>query len=121
MNSKSTERVRLRWYDPIFLRIIPPLGALLIKLVMRTCRVVKVVGQEKEREVISQSKSGAVYATWHQRMSYHFHHFGSRHVTIMISRSRDGEYAARIAAWLGLKNVRGSSSRGGLGALKALV
>jgi len=39
----------------------------------------------------------------------------------MISRSRDGEYAAQIAAWLGYKNVRGSSSRGGLGALKALV
>lgn len=118
---KPSDHVRFRWYDHILLRIIPPLGALLIKLLMGTCRVVQVVGQEKEREAISRSENGALYATWHQRMSYHSHYFGSRHVTIMISRSRDGEYAARIAAWLGLKNVRGSSSRGGLGALKALV
>ena len=72
MNSKSTERVRLRWCDPILLRVIPPLAALLIKLLMLSCRVVKVVGQEKEREVISQPENGALYATWHQRMSYLF-------------------------------------------------
>jgi lysophospholipid acyltransferase (LPLAT)-like uncharacterized protein len=97
------------------------LAALLIKLLMLSCRVVQVVGQEKEREVISQSATGALYATWHQRMSYHFHYFGSRHATTMISRSRDGEYAAQMAAWLGFKSVRGSSSLGGLRALKALV
>ena len=39
---------------------------------------------------------------------------------MMISRSRDGEYVAQVAAWLGFKSVRGSSSLGGLRALKAL-
>jgi lysophospholipid acyltransferase (LPLAT)-like uncharacterized protein len=38
----------------------------------------------------------------------------------MISQSRDGEYATRIAKWLGFKNVRGSSTRGGGQALKEL-
>jgi lysophospholipid acyltransferase (LPLAT)-like uncharacterized protein len=70
---------------------------------------------------MAQSGGKALYATWHQRMSYHSHYFSSRHLTIMISRSRDGEYAARIAEWLGYKNVRGSSTRGGLGAFKELV
>lgn len=117
----SSDSVRFRWYDAIFLRVIPPLFALLIKLLMLTCRVVKVEGLESYREAISQSGGKALYATWHQRMSYHFHYFGSHHPTVMISRSRDGEYAARIAAWLGFKNVRGSSTRGGLGAFKELV
>jgi lysophospholipid acyltransferase (LPLAT)-like uncharacterized protein len=101
------------WYDAILLRVIPPLAALLIKLLMLSCKVIKVEGEEKEREAFSRSGGGAVYATWHQRMPYHFHYFGSRHVTVMISQSRDGEYAARVAQWLGFKNVRGSSSRGG--------
>jgi lysophospholipid acyltransferase (LPLAT)-like uncharacterized protein len=39
----------------------------------------------------------------------------------MISQSRDGEYAARVASWLGFKNVRGSSTRGGSKALREMV
>jgi lysophospholipid acyltransferase (LPLAT)-like uncharacterized protein len=109
------------WYDLILLRIIPPLAALLIKLLMLSCRVAEIEGEEKEREAISRSGGGAVYAGWHQRMSYLFHHFGSSNATTMISQSRDGEYAARAARWLGIKSVRGSSTRRGLGALKELV
>ena len=109
------------WYDAILLRVIPPLAALLIKLLMLSCRVVKVEGEERERKAVGRSKRGAVYAGWHQRMSYHFHYFGSRHVTMMISQSRDGEYAARAASWLGFKNVRGSSTRGGPRALNELT
>ena len=110
-----------RWYDPILLRVIPPLIALLIKVLMLSCRIIRVEGLDRDREAISGSGGGAVYAIWHQRMSYHFHYFGSRHVTVMISQSRDGEYAARMAAWLGFKNVRGSSTRGGAKALNELV
>ncbi len=118
---ESETRNPFRWYDAIFLRIIPPLSAFLIKLLMITCRVVKVEGDDRDKKTLAQSGGKALYATWHQRMSYHSHYFGSRHLTIMISGSRDGEYAARIARWLGYKNVRGSSTRGGLGAFKELV
>jgi lysophospholipid acyltransferase (LPLAT)-like uncharacterized protein len=109
------------WYDVILLRVIPPLAALLIKLLVLSCRVVRVEGEEQKRESVGRSGGGAVYVSWHQRMSYQLPHFGSRHVTTMISQSRDGEYAARIAEWLGLKSVRGSSTQGGFGALKELV
>jgi lysophospholipid acyltransferase (LPLAT)-like uncharacterized protein len=95
--------------------------AFFIKSLMLSCRVVKIEGLERANEAIATSGGGAVFATWHQRMSYHFHYFGSRHVTMMISQSRDGEYAARVASWLGFKNVRGSSSRGGSRAMKKLV
>jgi lysophospholipid acyltransferase (LPLAT)-like uncharacterized protein len=121
MKSKSPEKIRLRWYDPILLWIFPPIAALLIKLLMLSCRVIKVEGQEGFRQALERSGEKVVYATWHQRMPYHFHHFGSRHLTMMISQSRDGEYAARIARWLGFKNVRGSSTRGGSVALKEMT
>ena len=112
---------QFRWYDAILLRVIPPLTAFLVKLLMFTCRVVRVEGEDRERMALSRSGGGAVYATWHQRMSYHYSLFCSRHVTIMISESRDGEYGARVAAWLGFKNVRGSSTRGGTKALRELI
>jgi len=121
MKSKATKSSLLRWYDAIILRIIPPLVAVLIKLLLLSCRVIKVEGKERELEAIAASDGGVIYATWHQRMSYHFHYFGARHVTVMISQSRDGEYVSRVARWLGFKNVRGSSTRGGLDALKELI
>ena len=119
--SHSKPKSALRWYDHLLLRVIPPCAALAIKLLMLSCRVAETAGLESVAEALAESGGGAVYATWHQRMSYHFHHFGKRHVTMMISRSRDGEYAAAVARWLGFKNVRGSSTRGGSQALKELV
>jgi len=120
MPSRAT-RNRHPWYDAVLLRIVPPLAALFVKLLMVSCRVVRIEGFEATQEAISGTDGGAVYATWHQRMSYHFHHFGSRHVTMMISRSRDGEYAARMARWLGFRDVRGSSTRGGSQALREII
>lgn len=111
----------LRWYDHFFLLVIPPIAALLIKLLMLSCRVVRVEGAERAWSAVEASTRGAVFASWHQRMSYHFHYFGSRHLTIMISKSRDGEYAARTAGWLGFRHVRGSSSRDGSRALKEII
>ncbi len=121
MKSTSHKKSSLRWYDPILLSIICPLAALVIKLLMLSCRLVRVEGEEEEKKAREQSGGPAVYATWHQRMPYHFHYFGSRHVTMMISPSRDGEYAARIAKWLGFRNVRGSSTHGGSEALKTVI
>ena len=106
---------------PILLRILPPLAALLIKLMMLTCRVTRRKGLEAENKALKKSGGKAVYALWHQRMSYNFHYGASRRATVVISQSRDGEYAARLASWLGFKNVRGSSTRGGYKALKKIM
>ena len=65
-----------------------------------------------------------IVAIWHQRflpaLAYvtKFRRFDP---IIMISQSRDGELAARLADRLGLVPVRGSSSKGGTTALKAIT
>jgi lysophospholipid acyltransferase (LPLAT)-like uncharacterized protein len=53
--------------------------------------------------------------TWLRR------HHGLRGVTVLTSRSRDGELAEAYARRFGLDVVRGSSSRGGAVALRALA
>jgi len=88
---------------------------------MSSCSVVKKKGLENQKVALSRADGRAIYVTWHQRMSFNFHIFGPMHVTMIISQSRDGEYAARTARLLGFKNVRGSSTRGGVRALKSMI
>jgi len=64
---------------------------------------------------------GALYVSWHQRMFYSIHYLGHESLYIMISQSRDGEYAAKIASLLGFRNVRGSSTRNGTKALREQI
>jgi hypothetical protein len=95
--------------------------AFLGSTLMRSCRIQAKFGEKAVRNALKRSGGRAVYATWHQRMSYHFHYFGKLHLLMMISGSRDGEYAARLASCFGFGYVRGSSTRGGSQALKAMV
>jgi lysophospholipid acyltransferase (LPLAT)-like uncharacterized protein len=105
--------------DFCYRQLFPRAGLLLIKLISRTYRY-RVVGLENERQAL-QDHGSVVYASWHQRMFPGFAFFATRQpVAVMISQSRDGEMIARAVAMLGWRPVRGSSSRGGLRALKQL-
>jgi lysophospholipid acyltransferase (LPLAT)-like uncharacterized protein len=121
MSSKTDTKSLLRWYDPILLTILPPLAMLLLKLLLFSCRVIKIEGREKEKDVLTKSQGRAVYATWHQRVIYHARYLARKNLTVMVSQSRDGEYAVRLVGLFGHNNVRGSSTRGGPQALKELT
>jgi len=111
----------LRWYDPIFLIILPPVVTLVIKLILYSCRIIKVEGRERAVEALEQSQGKAVYATWHQRVIFQGRHLARKNITVMVSQSRDGEYAIRLVSLFGHSTVRGSSTRGGSLALKKLT
>lgn len=110
----------LKWWEKILLVVAPPVVAFLLRLWCGTCRVVARVDEEREREAVRRY-DGCVYATWHQRMFYFFYDFGSRHVTMMGSKSKDGEYAHALALRLGFHTVRGSSTRDGRKAMHELI
>jgi lysophospholipid acyltransferase (LPLAT)-like uncharacterized protein len=106
----------LRPYDRLLLVALPPLVALVIKVLTASCRVVRIYGLEREGEALTTS-SNVLYATWHQRMMYLAAFMKPRRLWILVSQSRDGTYGAETAKWLGFKTIRGSSSRGGVRAL----
>jgi lysophospholipid acyltransferase (LPLAT)-like uncharacterized protein len=66
-----------------------------------------------------------IIAFWHNRtalMAYFFAHYcRGRTAMTFISRSRDGQFITDVAAWFGIKAVRGSSSRHGVSATLAAV
>jgi hypothetical protein len=69
-----------------------------------------------------------IYAVWHGRIlmvpwlnARLRRTRGARRVRVLASRSRDGELVSRFVRRFGLEVVRGSSSRGGAHALRALA
>lgn len=104
----------------------PGLAAALVRLLALTLRV-RVVGVDRLR-VHWAARRPLVYAVWHGRVlmvpwlnAWLRRTLGARRVAVLASRSRDGDIVARYAVRFGLTAVRGSSSRGGAGALRALV
>lgn len=61
-----------------------------------------------------------IWCFWHRSVIPAGFRFHGKQVAVMISRSFDGEYIARILAKLGYRPVRGSSSRGAVGALMGM-
>lgn len=64
---------------------------------------------------------GACFAHWHGDEIALLPVGGRMGVTILVSRSRDGEKMARAARTLGFRVVRGSSGRGGVGGLLSMM
>jgi lysophospholipid acyltransferase (LPLAT)-like uncharacterized protein len=104
----------------------PLLVAWLVRAVGTTWRV-RVVGDEHV-ESFWRAGRPVIYIVWHGRLllvpwltARLRRRRGARTPTVLASRSRDGELAARYVARFGLTVVRGSSSRGGGVALRGLA
>ncbi len=121
MTTKDSKKSLQKWYGQVLFWILIPIFSLFVRLLFLSCRVARIEGSENENKAIDMSGDRVIYASWHQRLFYHIHRLRRRRITVMISQSRDGEYIAGLINWLGLKDVRGSSTRGGVDALKDLV
>lgn len=62
-----------------------------------------------------------VYATWHDRIFSSVYYLKHRGIVVLTSQSFDGEYIARFIQRFGYGAVRGSSTRGGVGALVEMI
>ena len=92
---------------------------LLVRAVGATLRF-RVEGREHWDEAARDGRL-PVYTFWHDRIFPGTYFFRGRRIVIMTSQSFDGEYIARFIQRLGYGAVRGSSTRGGVGALVELA
>ena len=99
--------------------VFPYGGLLFVRLLSATFRV-RIMGAENEKPLLDKDK-GLIYASWHQRFFPGITFFSTRKpIAIIISKSKDGEMAARAVDILGWHPVRGSSSKGGKQALEEI-
>lgn len=92
---------------------------ILVRMIGLTTRF-DVRGWENVEQVERENKL-PIYAFWHDRMFLGFYFFRHRGIRALISQSRDGELLTRVIEKLGYKAIRGSSSKGGSGALAEMA
>ena len=94
-------------------------GPLLVRLLGLTLRIEK---SGVENIAKARSLSGnLIYAFWHGRLLMLTYVHRNEGNDVLVSTHQDGEYIARVLAGLGFGTVRGSSTRGGTGAVLKLT
>jgi len=91
----------------------------LIRLIGKTLRFE--VKNVENLEKIKNENKVPIYATWHNRIFPSVYFLRNRGIVVITSQSLDGEYIARFIQRFGFGTVRGSSTRGGTGALVKMI
>ena len=116
----TTEFTRsFSWWERFQLWLISWTAYILVWLVGSTLRFQITLEEGSLADGRRRALPG-IYCFWHRAMIPSAWHFRNMQIGIMISRSFDGELIARIVEKLGFRPVRGSSSRGGAGALMGM-
>jgi len=98
---------------------LPPLAAALIRLHYRSCKFT-IIGREHE-EFAYGSHDPVLLTCWHFAFPTVIYRYRDHGALVMVSRSRDGEWAARVVTRMGFRCFRGSPGKGGSTALKQLI
>lgn len=78
-------------------------------------------GEKYDQAKIDGKSHGFVIGLWHQNCFASLLSHENKKLNIMMSKSFDGEVIAFVGEKFGLKNIRGSSSRGGKEALRDMI
>jgi len=117
ISKESAESTRsFSFSDRVKIWLISWAGCLLIRLIGATLRYKAF----PEPGCVTDSHGAgppAIWCFWHRAVIPATYRFRNQGLAVMTSRSFDGEYIARIIQKLGFAAVRGSSSRGAVGAL----
>lgn len=105
-----------RW---VKLAVLPPAGAAMIRLLGRSMQI-DTRGQEHVDRLYQEGKR-VIIAFWHARQFMMPLTYRGTLAHILISQHDDGEIIARIVERFGFRAVRGSSTRGGVEALRELI
>jgi len=96
-------------------RFVAWLGSLFIRFLHATLRIRHVHAENLE------SEPQYILAFWHAHLLLMLHSRYRRPIVVMISRSKDGEYIARVFDHYDVESARGSSTRGGSSALREMI
>src|SRR5574338_264027 len=101
--------------DRFLIRAADLVFYLLINLIGVTARF-EVIGWENHAKA-EENGGLPIYVFWHDRIFLTTYWWRNRRIVVMTSQSFDGEYIARFIQRFGYGAVRGSSTRGGVGAV----
>src|SRR5262245_33360572 len=101
------------------LSVLPPIGAAVIRGLARSM-CIETKGQESI-DALYQTGKHVIIAFWHARQLMMPLTYRGAQAHILISQHLDGEIIARIVERFGFKAIRGSTTRGGVEALREMI
>lgn len=105
--------------EKFLIRLIDWIFYCLISLIGKTIRF-EIEGWGNFQKIEREGKI-PIYAFWHNHIFLATYYFRNRGIVVITSQSFDGEYIARFIQRFGYGAVRGSSTRGGVGALVEMI
>lgn len=96
------------------------IGTAALWTLRKTLRL-RMVGREWAEAFHAREKRPLIFTFWHGRLLMMPFSWPGRPATILVSRHADGEVLSRIAWRFGIRSVRGSTSRGAHGGLRAML
>ncbi len=113
------ESYRKRLRHNLTVHLIPLVGYGVVRFLALTMRI-----EERGSETIAafdKEKKPFVSAFWHGHLLMMMISPYRKHSKTMISRHRDGEMISRLAGLFGVGSIRGSTTEGGVQALKGAI
>jgi len=105
--------------DALLARFGPLLASWVIRLMYRSLRV-NYLNLDRPQSFWAKGEP-VILAFWHDQLLLMVKGYHGPEARILISSSKDGELIARTMGFFGQGAVRGSSSRGGVSALREMV
>ena len=105
--------------ERLLIRLAAGAFFLFIKLIGKTVRF-ETVGAGY-LEAVERAGKVPIYTVWHDRIFLGTYYLQNRQIVVITSQSFDGEYIARFLTSFGFGTARGSSTRGGVGALVEMI
>ncbi len=115
----ASERREFTFGQRVLLWLISWAGYLAIRLICPTLRY-SLSWEEPPSPQGAVFEKRVIYSFWHRSVFPSAWMWRKLGIAVMVSRSFDGEYIARIIGKFGFVAVRGSSSRGGSEALRGM-
>lgn len=115
--SENSEQLSFR--KRLTLKCVPPIGASLIRILGKLLPI-QTEGHHFVDGLHHQGRN-MIIAFWHGRQFMMPLAYRGKEAHILISQHRDGELICRIMEYFGFRSVRGSTTRGGMQALRRLI
>ena len=113
--------VPMKIRSPLAIKWIGFLGAILIRVWIGTLSFrFRSVGEDNYPSR-GKVKGRCIYAFWHENILVPCQNFAQRDVLVLISQHSEGEMIAQVCKHMGWGTIRGSTTRGGVKALREMI
>jgi len=119
LSAECGKNLKKRAEQWVKLSLLPPIAATAVRGIARSMHY-ETRGHEALDALYREGRN-AILAFWHAQQLMILIGYRGTGAHVLISRHGDGEIIARIIARFGHEAVRGSSTRGGAGALRSLI